>query len=79
MLDNNKTRAQMLSDFSAGKVKCIINCMVLTEGTDLPICDAIINLRPTCRNTLYQQMVGRGTRLYPGKEYCVVFDIVPDD
>lgn len=75
----DKTRAQMLSEFSNGKAKCIINCMVLTEGTDLPICDAIINLRPTCRNTLYQQMVGRGTRLYPGKEYCVVFDIVPDD
>ena len=76
---SDKKRAQILSDFTSGKVKCIINCMVLTEGTDLPVCDAIINLRPTCRNSLYQQMVGRGTRLYPEKEYCLVLDIVPDD
>lgn len=72
-------RKQMLQDFSSGKITCIINCMVLTEGTDLPICDTIINLRPTCNMTLYQQMVGRGTRLYDGKEYCLIIDIVPDD
>lgn len=72
-------RKQILQDFSSGKIMCIINCMVLTEGTDLPICDTIINLRPTCNMTLYQQMVGRGTRLYGGKEYCLIIDIVPDD
>lgn len=72
-------RKQILQDFSSGKIMCIINCMVLTEGTDLPICDTIINLRPTCNMTLYQQMVGRGTRLYDGKEYCLIIDIVPDD
>lgn len=74
----DEERAKILSDFQAGTVRCIINCMVLTEGTDLPVCDAVINLRPTCRNTLYQQMVGRGTRLYPTKEYCLVLDIIPD-
>lgn len=72
-------RKQILQDFSSGKILCIINCMVLTEGTDLPICDTIMNLRPTCNMTLYQQMVGRGTRLYGGKEYCLIIDIVPDD
>lgn len=71
-------RAQILADFQAGKVKGIVNCMVLTEGTDLPICDTIMNLRPTCNMSLYQQMVGRGTRLYKGKDYCLVIDIVPD-
>lgn len=60
-------RTKALADFQSGSVRCLINCMVLTEGTDLPICDAILNLRPTCRNTLYQQMVGRGTRLYSEK------------
>lgn len=75
----SEKRKQILQDFSSGKIKCIINCMVLTEGTDLPICDTIMNLRPTCNMTLYQQMVGRGTRLYDGKEYCLIIDIVPDD
>lgn len=49
-----------------------INCMVLTEGTDLLVCDAVINLRPTCNVSLYQQIIGRGTRLYDGKDYCLV-------
>lgn len=72
-------RKQILADFASGEVRCIINCMVLTEGTDLPICDAVFNLRPTCNVSLYQQMVGRGTRLYPGKEYCRVFDFLPEN
>lgn len=71
-------RSQILSDFQKGKIRCIINCMVLTEGADLPICDAVMNVRPTCNNTLYQQMVGRGTRLYDKKEYCLIVDIVPE-
>ena len=72
-------RKQMLLDFSSGKIKCIINCMVLTEGTDLPICDTVISLRPTCNDSLYQQMAGRGTRLHDEKEYCLLFDIVPEE
>ena len=38
-----------------------------------------MNLRPTCNPTLYQQMAGRGTRLYEGKEFCLLIDIVPAD
>lgn len=72
-------RKDMLAKFQSGEIMCLINCMVLTEGTDLPVCDAIINLRPTCSNSLYQQMAGRGTRLYEGKEYCLLIDVTPDD
>lgn len=72
-------RAGTLKEFSDKKLRCIINCMVLTEGTDLPVCDAIICLRPTCNSSLYQQIVGRGTRLAEGKEYCLVIDVVPED
>lgn len=72
-------RAGILKGFMSGNIKCIINCMVLTEGTDLPICDAVINLRPTCNISLYQQICGRATRLYENKEYSLVIDVVPDD
>ncbi len=72
-------RKAILAGFQDGSIRCIVNCMVLTEGTDLPVCDTVINMRPTCNTTLYQQMVGRGTRLYNGKDYCLVIDIVPSD
>ncbi len=72
-------RREMLFDFMNGKVRCIVNCMVLTEGTDLPIADTIMNLRPTCNPSLFEQMVGRGSRLYPDKEYCLVIDVTPKD
>ena len=70
-------RAAILKGFADGEIMCIVNCMVLTEGTDLPVCDAIINMRPTCNDALYQQIVGRGTRLYEDKDFCTVLDIVP--
>lgn len=72
-------RSSMLDGFMKGNVRAIINCMVLTEGTDLPLTDTIINFRPTCNASLYQQIVGRGTRLYEGKENCLSIDILPDD
>lgn len=72
-------RAGILQAFMSGTVRCIINCMVLTEGTDLPICDAVINMRPTCNISLYQQICGRATRLYEGKEYSLIIDIIPND
>lgn len=74
----DEERAEILKSFQNGSCKCIINCMVLTEGTDLPICNAVMNLRPTCNNTLYQQMVGRGTRLYENKDYCLILDVLPE-
>ena len=70
-------RRQILSDFMDGKVTCIVNCMVLTEGTDLPIADTILCARPTVSQTLYTQMVGRGTRILEGKDHCLVLDIMP--
>ena len=48
--------------FRDGKVCCIVNCMVLTEGFDAPRTDAVLVVRPTCNSTLYQQIVGRGLR-----------------
>ena len=72
-------RNTILGGFNDGYVRGIINCMVLTEGTDLPICDSIVNMRPTQNPSLYTQCVGRATRLYPGKEFSLIVDVVPDD
>jgi superfamily II DNA or RNA helicase len=69
-------RRQMLRDFAAGKVQVICNAQVLTEGFDEPSVDCIMIARPTKSQPLYVQMVGRGTRLYPGKDDCLVMDLV---
>ncbi|KAF9907279.1 hypothetical protein EC991_011180 [Linnemannia zychae] len=70
------TRAQMLKDFKDQKFPVIVNCGILTEGTDIPVIDSIIMARPTKSNVLFQQMLGRGMRLHPGKEDCLVLDFV---
>ncbi|KAG0254997.1 hypothetical protein BG011_005396 [Mortierella polycephala] len=69
-------RTQMLKDFRERKFPVIVNCGILTEGTDIPVIDSIVMARPTKSNVLFQQMLGRGMRLYPGKEDCLVLDFV---
>lgn len=58
-------RRQMLEDFRQGTVQVITNCMVLTEGTDLPTASCILHAKPTKSATLYEQMTGRGLRVDP--------------
>ncbi len=69
-------RAKALDDFSSGRIQVLANCMVLTEGYDEPTVEGIILARPTKSTLLYTQMIGRGTRLHPGKENVTIIDIV---
>lgn len=69
-----KEREQLLSDFASGKFKHLINVAILTTGYDLPILDCIAILRPTESAGLYQQIIGRGTRLAPNKTDFLVLD-----
>ena len=71
-----KNRAAIIEDFTAGKIPCIVNCMVFTEGTDIPRVETVIIARPTQSDSLYAQMVGRGLRLYPGKQKLMLIDCV---
>lgn len=71
-----KNRADIIKDFTAGKIPCIVNCMVFTEGTDIPRVETVIIARPTQSESLYAQMVGRGLRLYPGKDKLTLIDCV---
>ncbi|KAJ2157693.1 DEAD DEAH box helicase [Coemansia sp. RSA 552] len=69
-------RVRILSEFREGKVPVVINCGILTEGTDIPNIDCVMMARPTRSAGLFQQMLGRGMRLSPGKEDCLVVDFV---
>lgn len=73
---NTKDRASIVKAFKRGEIPCLVNCMVFTEGTDIPNIQTIIMARPTQSAALYTQMVGRGTRLYPEKENLKLIDVV---
>jgi len=67
-------RDRALADFRAGRLKYLVNVNVLTTGFDAPNIDCVAMVRPTMSPGLYYQMVGRGFRLHPGKENCLVLD-----
>ncbi|MEW6572943.1 MAG: DEAD/DEAH box helicase [Bacillota bacterium] len=67
-------RRETLRAFRRGEIQVITNCAVLTEGYDEPSLDCILMARPTKSATLYTQCIGRGTRLFPGKQDCLVID-----
>ena len=72
----SQDRAEILQDFEAGRYNVLCNSMLLTEGWDCPSVDCIAVLRPTKVRSLYCQMVGRGTRLVPGKDHLLLLDFL---
>lgn len=68
----SQDRAEILEAFEKGQYNVLCNSMLLTEGWDCPSVDCVVVLRPTKVRSLYCQMVGRGTRLSPGKEHLLL-------
>ena len=67
-------RDATLGRFKAGELKYLCNVNVLTTGFDAPHIDCVALVRPTMSPGLYYQMVGRGFRLHPSKQNCLVLD-----
>lgn len=59
-----------------GELHVLVTADLYNEGVDLPYVDTLLLLRPTQSITLFQQQIGRGLRLYPGKESCLIMDFV---
>ena len=72
----SKDRAEILEDFENDRYNVLCNSMLLTEGWDCPSVDCVVVLRPTKVRALYSQMVGRGTRLHPGKKELLLLDFL---
>jgi DNA repair protein RadD len=72
--DGMTERAEKIERFRRGAYKCLINVNVLTTGFNVPHVDLIGIVRATESAGLYVQIVGRGTRLAPGKTDCLVLD-----
>lgn len=73
---NSNDRTEVLGAFDRGDFNVLCNSMLLTEGWDCPSVDCIVVLRPTKVRSLYCQMVGRGTRLYSGKDHLLLLDFL---
>jgi superfamily II DNA or RNA helicase len=58
----------------AGMLNALVSCAVLTEGLDEPSIDCIMLARPTKSKVLFYQCIGRGLRLWPTKEDCLLID-----
>lgn len=67
-------RDAIIKRFREGKLKYIVGVDVLLVGFDAPIMDGIAMLRPTLSGRVYVQALGRGMRIHPGKEDCLVCD-----
>lgn len=67
-------RRRILADYKSGGIQCLTNVNVLSIGFNHPPIDLIALMRPTKSCALYIQQVGRGLRLSPGKENCLVLD-----
>ncbi|KAK4554003.1 putative ATP-dependent helicase IRC3 [Recurvomyces mirabilis] len=73
---NSEERQKKIEGFRKGKFPVLLNCGILTEGTDIPNIDCIVLARPTRSRNLLVQMIGRGLRKFPGKTNCHMIDMV---
>ena len=70
----DRDRKQTIRDIKAGKYRCIVNVDILTTGFDVPDIDLIAMLRQTKSPVIHVQAIGRGLRVAPGKDHCLVLD-----
>lgn len=73
-ITSDKDREIYIKEFKARRVKYLVNVDVLTTGFDAPHVDLIAVMRATESPGLLQQIVGRGLRLHPDKEDCLILD-----
>lgn len=67
-------RTAILNRFKRGETLVLSNVNIITEGFDVPDCEVVQLAKPTKSLAMYLQMVGRGLRTSPGKEYAIVLD-----
>lgn len=67
-------RERVISEFKSEKFKYLVSVGTLTTGFDAPHVDLIAALRATESPGLFQQIIGRGLRLSPGKDDCLILD-----
>jgi superfamily II DNA or RNA helicase len=67
-------RDATLARLASGEIDLVTNCMVLTEGWDMPAVGCCILARPTKKMGLFRQMIGRVLRPADGKPDAIILD-----
>jgi len=67
-------RRECRRKFREGTLDALLNCELLVEGFDEPQVSCILMGRPTESIGFYTQAIGRGLRLSPGKQDCLILD-----
>jgi len=73
---NQAERDQAINELKHSKLKVIFTCDLFNEGVDIPDINTLLLLRPTQSPVVFQQQIGRGLRLSPGKGSCLVLDFI---
>jgi hypothetical protein len=73
---DSEERQKAPERLASGELCVLVTCDLYNEGVDLPSVDTLLLLRPTQSPVLFQQQLGRGLRLSPGKQSCLVVDFV---
>ncbi|WBT09762.1 DUF3427 domain-containing protein [Corynebacterium sp. SCR221107] len=69
-------RNRTLTELRSGAIKVVFSVDLFNEGLDIPEINTVLLLRPTQSPVLFLQQIGRGLRLSPGKESCLILDFV---
>ncbi len=69
-------RREFQDRFVRREILVLCACDLFNEGWDCPEIEVLFMARPTMSRVLYTQQLGRGMRLFPGKESLMVFDFV---
>jgi hypothetical protein len=70
------SRTKVITQLSKGEIDIIFTVDLFNEGVDIPAVDSLLFVRPTESLTVFTQQIGRGLRLHPGKESCVIIDLI---
>ena len=74
--DRSDMRDRLNRQLAKGEINYLFVVDIFNEGVDIPSVDTVLFLRPTESLTVFLQQLGRGLRLYPGKQLLTVFDFV---
>lgn len=72
----SKERHKAIEDYRSGVYETLVGVNIFSIGFDVPSIDCIVSLRPTRSLVLWSQVLGRGSRLSPGKTTCHIYDLV---
>jgi superfamily II DNA or RNA helicase len=73
---SREVRAEVMQQFKSGDLRVLCSVDTLTTGFDFPALDCLVCLRPTTSSSLWVQIMGRLTRLHPGKKNGLLLDFV---